>query len=58
MHVRTCAQEPTLEYLNPQTGKPVTREEFERFAIGYLGVELIFWSKDTPWLRNGLPGAP
>jgi hypothetical protein len=51
-------QEPTLEYLNPQTGKPFTREEFERFATGYLGADIIFWSKDTPWLRSRPLGAP
>jgi hypothetical protein len=50
--VAMAIQEPTLEYLNPQTGRPFSREEFERFAIDYLGVDDIFWSKDTPWLRT------
>ena len=51
--VAMAIQEPTLEYLNPETGKPFTRAEFERFATGYLGVDDIFWSKDSPWLRDG-----
>jgi len=43
-------QEPTLEYLDPETGAPFTREAFVRFASKYLGVDAIFWSKDAPWL--------
>jgi len=50
--VAMAVQEPTLEYLNPETGKPFTRDEFERFAAVYLGVNDIFWSKETPWLRD------
>ena len=56
--VAMAIQEPTLEYLNPLTGKPFAREEFERFATGYLGVDIIFWSKDTPWLRSRPADAP
>lgn len=56
--VAMAIQEPTLEYLNPQTGKPFTREEFERFATGYLGADIIFWSKDTPWLHSRPLGVP
>jgi hypothetical protein len=51
--VAMAIQEPTLEYLSPETGKPFTRAEFERFASAYLGVDEIFWSKDSPWLRDG-----
>lgn len=50
--VAMAVQEPTLEYVNPDTGKPFTRQEFERFASLYLGARVIFWSKDSPWLRN------
>jgi hypothetical protein len=50
--VAMAVQEPTLAYLNPETGKPFTRSEFTRFATGYLGVDDIFWSKDSPWLRD------
>jgi hypothetical protein len=53
--VAMAVQEPTLEYLNPQTGRPFTREEFERFAIDYLGVDIIFWTREAPWLRTAPP---
>jgi hypothetical protein len=56
--VAMAIQEPTLEYLNPQTGSRFTREEFERFAIDYLGVDIIFWSKEAPWLVSGPPREP
>lgn len=49
--VAMAVQEPTLEYVNPDTGQPFTREQFERFATLYLGADVIFWSKDSPWLR-------
>jgi hypothetical protein len=49
--VAMAVQEPTLEYANPATGVPYTREEFTGFAA-YLGVDIIFWSKDSPWLRE------
>jgi len=51
--VAMAVQEPTLDYLNPETGKPFTRDEFERFASVYLGVDDIFWSRESPWLRDG-----
>ena len=38
--------------------KPFTRDEFEGFADDYLGVDIIFWSKDTPWLRGDSLPAP
>jgi len=50
--VAMAIQEPTLEYVNPATGKPFTRAEFVTFATDYLGVDVIFWSKDAPWLRE------
>lgn len=56
--VAMAIQEPTLEYLNPATGRPFTREEFETFAINYLGVDVIFWSRDSPWLRSGAAARP
>ena len=49
--VAMAVQEPTLEYANPATGRPYTREEFASFAA-YLGVDVIFWSKDSPWLHE------
>jgi hypothetical protein len=51
--VAMAVQEPTLTYINPDSGKPFTRAEFVAFATGYLGVGIIFWSKDTPWLKRG-----
>jgi hypothetical protein len=54
--VAMAVQEPTLDYLDLQTGRPFTREAFERFAIDYLGVDIIFWTREAPWLRN--PPAP
>jgi hypothetical protein len=54
--VAMAVQEPTLAYLNPGTGKPFTRQEFERFATVYLGVDDLFWSKDSPWLHE--PAGP
>ena len=50
--VAMAVQEPTLEYINPDTGKPFTRQEFERFAMVYLGVDDLFWSKDAAWLKD------
>ena len=50
--VAMAVQEPTLEYVNPATAKPFTREEFTTFAADYLGVDIIFWSKDSPWLHE------
>jgi hypothetical protein len=53
--VAMAIQEPTLDYLNPDTSRPFTRAEFERFAVDYLGVDIIFWTRDAPWLRSGAP---
>jgi hypothetical protein len=51
--VAMAIQEPTLDYTNPATGKPFSRDEFTSFAADYLGVDIIFWSKDAPWLAPG-----
>jgi hypothetical protein len=56
--VAMAVQEPTLDYLNPATGRPFTREEFERFAVDYLGVDIIFWTREAPWLRDGARHQP
>jgi len=50
--VAMAVQEPTLRYINPKTGKPFTRDQFVRFAKDYLGVDVMFWSVDSPWLRR------
>jgi hypothetical protein len=50
--VAMAVQEPTLTYTNPQTGKKFTREEFVDFAENHLGVNVIFWSTKSPWLKT------
>jgi hypothetical protein len=50
--VAMAIQEPTLTYTNPETKKKFTRDEFVAFAENYLGVDVIFWSASSPWLKN------
>lgn len=50
--VGMAVQEPTLTYKNPKTKKPFTKEEFVEYAGNYLGVDIIFWSVESPWLKN------
>jgi hypothetical protein len=50
--VGMAVQEPTLTYTNPKTHKPFTRDEFVAFATDYLGVDAVFWSVETPWLKQ------
>lgn len=50
--VAMAVQEPTLTYKNPKTGKNFTKEEFTEYAESYLGVNIIFWSVESPWLRD------
>ncbi|MBY4707343.1 hypothetical protein K6V18_20150 [Ralstonia insidiosa] len=50
--VAMAVQEPTLRYVNPKTGKPFTRDQFVSFAQDYLGVDVMFWAVDSPWLRR------
>lgn len=49
--VGMAVQEPTLTYKNDKTGKPFTKAEFTAFADDYLGVDAIFWSVESPWLK-------
>jgi hypothetical protein len=49
--VAMAVQEPTLTYINPRTRQPFTREEFVAFARDHLGVDVIFWSRESPWLK-------
>src|SRR5262249_30073381 len=51
--VAMAVQEPTLTYLNPDTGQPYTRAEFIAFATDYLGVDIVFWTQDAPWFQTG-----
>ncbi len=50
--VAMAVQEATLTYTNPKTKKPFTKEEFVNYAQNYLGVNIIFWSVESPWLRD------
>lgn len=50
--VGMAVQEPTLTYKNDKTGKPFTKDEFIAFADDYLGVDAVFWSLETPWLKQ------
>lgn len=50
--VGMAVQEPTLTYKNDKTGKPFTKDEFTAFATDYLGVDAIFWSIESPWLKS------
>jgi hypothetical protein len=50
--VAMAVQEPTLTYKNPKTGKRFTRDELTDFARDYLGTDIIFWSAESPWLRD------
>ncbi|MDR3528535.1 MAG: hypothetical protein P4L57_14790 [Rhizomicrobium sp.] len=54
--VAMAVQEPTLEYINPDTGKPFSKEEFLKFARDFLGVDVIFWAYIAPWLQAPPPG--
>ncbi|MCS3528897.1 hypothetical protein [Chryseobacterium sp. JUb7] len=50
--IAMAVQEPTLTYKNPKTKKPFTKEEFVNYAENYLGVNIIFWSVESPWLKQ------
>ncbi|MBP2615546.1 hypothetical protein [Chryseobacterium jejuense] len=50
--VAMAVQEPTLTYKNPKTNEPFTKEEFVNYAQDFLGVNIIFWSVESPWLRD------
>jgi hypothetical protein len=50
--VAMAVQEPTLTYKNPKTGKRFTRDELVGFARDYLGADIIFWSAESPWLKE------
>jgi hypothetical protein len=50
--VAMAVQEPTLTYTNPETGKKFTKDEFQQFGRDYLGIQIIFWSPSSPWLRT------
>lgn len=49
--IAMAVQQPTLTYTDPETGKAFAREEIEAFARDYLGVDIVFWTVEAPWLR-------
>lgn len=49
--VAMAVQEPTLTYTDPETGERFTRAEIVAFARDYLGVDIIFWTPEAPWLK-------
>ncbi len=52
-YVGMAVQEPTLTYKNPETKKPFTKKEFQKFAEDYLGANVIFWSSASPRAQEG-----
>ena len=50
-HVAMSVQEPDLDFIDPKTGKPFTKEDFTAFARDYLGADIIFWAYISPWLK-------
>jgi hypothetical protein len=50
--VAMAVQEPTLSYTNPKTHKKFSQKEFTDFAENYLGANIIFWSTQSPWLKQ------
>jgi hypothetical protein len=49
--VAMSVQEPDLDFIDPKTGKPFTKESFTAFAQDYLGADIIFWAYTSPWLQ-------
>jgi hypothetical protein len=44
-------QEPDLDFIDPKTGKPFTKDSSTSFAREYLGADIIFWACLSPWLQ-------
>jgi len=49
--VAMSVQEPDLDFIDPETGKPFTKDSFTGFARDYLGANIIFWAYISPWLQ-------
>lgn len=56
--VAMAVQEPTLTYTDPATGRPFTAERIACYARDYLGVDIIFWSAESPWLTDPEDNVP
>lgn len=50
--IAMAVQGPTLTYTNPKTGNKFTRAEFQDYAADYLGVDIIFWTVESSWLKE------
>ncbi|WP_246021623.1 hypothetical protein [Alteraurantiacibacter aquimixticola] len=50
--VAMAVQQPTLTYIDPQTGEPFTRAAITAYAQDHLGVDVIFWTIEAPWLQE------
>jgi len=50
--VAMSVQEPDLDFIDPKTGKPFTKDDFTGFARDYLGANIIFWAYISPWLQS------
>lgn len=50
--VAMAVQEPDFQYVNPETGKPYSRDEFVQFATQRLGANVMFWATSSPWLHE------
>lgn len=50
--VAMAIQEPTLTHTDPKTGKPFTREAITRYAEDVLGADILFWTPQSPWLKQ------
>jgi hypothetical protein len=49
--VAMSVQEPDLDFIDANTGKPFTKDSFTGFARDYLGANIIFWAYTSPWLQ-------
>lgn len=56
--VAMAVQEPTLTYIDPQTDEPFTAERITCYARDYLGVNVLFWTAQAPWLDDPDGQAP
>ncbi|WP_234028782.1 hypothetical protein [Pseudoblastomonas halimionae] len=54
--VAMAVQEPTLTYRDPATGTAFDPETIAAYARDYLGVDIIFWTAEAPWLSEAEAG--
>lgn len=49
--VAMSVQEPDLDFIDPATGKPFSKDSLTGFARDYLGANIIFWAYISAWLQ-------